>query len=249
MDFKEFLADNVILLQRLQELGQSGQVTPSVKPLVSGLRLREIADPLTWASCFLAFMATKSDHQPSRDLAAYGMIILQLARKHGGNGWILYDRQFRQHCAAGANLPWADLNPSLMAATVIGHSGDHIPPRRSCPLCLSADHTREECALASIEAAKHPLIHPPGRPNIFPARSVRRPSPYLSTPDNICRRFNRGTCFSSSCKYEHACSNCYKMGHPEHLCQEEKGKPRGRQGEQTKPPSLPRPNSLPSKTL
>ena len=246
MDFKEFLADNVILLQRLQELGQSGQVTPSVKPLVSGLRLREIADPLTWASCFLAFMATKSDHQPSRDPAAYGMIILQLARKHGGNGWILYDWQFRQHCAAGANLPWADLNPSLMAATVIGHSGDHIPPRRSCPLCLSADHTREECALAYIEAAKHPLIHPLGRPNNFP---IRRPSPYLSTPDNICRHFDRGTCFSSSCKYEHACSSCYKMGHPEHLCQEEKGKPRGRQGEQTKPPSLPRPNSLPSKTL
>ena len=124
-------------------------------------------------------MLTKSDQQPSRDFAAYGMIIIQLARKHGGKGWILYDRQFWQHCAAGANLPWANLNPSLMAATVIGHSGDHIPPRRSCPLCLSADHTREECALASIEAAKHPLIHPPGCPNNFqPVQSVDLPHTY-----------------------------------------------------------------------
>ena len=47
VDFKEFSVNNVILPQRLQELGQSGQVTPSVQPLVSGSRLREITDPLT----------------------------------------------------------------------------------------------------------------------------------------------------------------------------------------------------------
>ena len=89
-----------------------------VQPLVNGSRLCEISDPLSWASCFLAFMAARVDHQETRELAAYGSIVLQLARKHAGGGWLAYDRQYRQHQAAGANLSWTDISPSLMAATV-----------------------------------------------------------------------------------------------------------------------------------
>ena len=102
VDFKEFLANNVLLVHRLQELGHTGaHLSPLSHALTSNSRLREINDPLTWAPCFLAFMATSLELQGARDLVAYGMIVLQLACKHSGINWLLYDRQFRQHRPAG----------------------------------------------------------------------------------------------------------------------------------------------------
>ena len=100
IDFKEFLSDNVMLLQRLRELNQGRAVPASMQTLVDGSCLHEILDLLSWDSCFLAFMAARVDHQEMRELAAYGLIVLQLARKHAGGGWLAYDRQFQQHQAA-----------------------------------------------------------------------------------------------------------------------------------------------------
>ena len=47
---KEFLPDDVALLQRLQETGLGPQATHS-----SATHMLEIRDPLTWVSCFLAY--------------------------------------------------------------------------------------------------------------------------------------------------------------------------------------------------
>lgn len=48
-------------------------------------RMREVQDPLTWVFCFLAFLAAKAeDRESTRDLAAYGMLVIHLARKHPG---------------------------------------------------------------------------------------------------------------------------------------------------------------------
>ena len=100
LDFKELLPDNIALLQRLQEVGRFGQ--GSALPQA---RLREIRNPLLWASCFLSFLAVKTEDLVARVLAAYGMIVLQLAMKHGGCGWMSYDTAFRQQKAAGAAIP------------------------------------------------------------------------------------------------------------------------------------------------
>ena len=105
-----------------------------------------------WASCFLAFMATSLDQQDARGLAAYGMIVLQLAWKHGSTGWLFYDCQFRQHKAAGAVFPWADINLSITAATVLNQAGDGSS--HSYPLCLSSDHFKKDCALLPLEQLK-----------------------------------------------------------------------------------------------
>ena len=246
IDFKEFLADNVLLVQRIQELGPAGtHLSPISHPLAGNSRLREISDPLTWVSCFLAFMATSLDDQEARDLSAYGMIVLQMARKHGGTGWLLYDRQFRQHRAAGAAMPWTDINPSLLAATVLGqaNSGDG----RSCPLCLAADHSKEECALATIELHR-PTSNPPPTARYFPSssRSTYRQAPY-PTGDTICRRFNRGWCSRPNCRFEHICSGCSKPGHGEANCNEGKPKQRSKSND-TKPyAGFPKPNTGPEK--
>ena len=244
IDFKEFLADNVLLVQRLQELSYSGaHLSPLSQSLSANSRLREINDPLTWASCFLAFMATRLELQEARDLAAYGMIILQLARKHGGMGWLVYDRQFRQHRATGASMPWSDINPSLMAATVLGQAGDGSG--RSCPLCLAADHSKEECALGFSEQPKlGPNPAPTPRAIPPPSRSLHRPAPY-TTGDTICRRFNRGWCTRSTCRFDHICTGCAKPGHGEVHCPDAKVKQRSKIND-ARSAGLPKPTHPPS---
>ena len=71
----------------------------------------------------------------------HGCIVLQLAQRHSGTGWLENDRIFRRHAASDPSIPWNVLNPSLMAATVLTTSpaglGNSI-----CPHCQAADHRR-----------------------------------------------------------------------------------------------------------
>ena len=79
----------LIMCDQQQELCHTGaQLSPHSHALTSNSRLRETSDPLTWASCFLAFMATSVELQEAHDLAAYGTTVLQLACKHSGMGWL-----------------------------------------------------------------------------------------------------------------------------------------------------------------
>ena len=144
-----------------------------------------------------------------RELLAYGQLVLQLARKHGGLGWIAYDSQFRQQAAAGASIRWSELNLSLMAATVFCAGGDN--PSRACQLCFATDHTARDCALTSLEGYKAPARLP------APNRMTQRSKSHCSQED-ICRRFNRGTCTSPVCRFEHVCSSCQKPGHGSFEC-------------------------------
>uniref|UniRef100_A0A1X7SLT9 Cleavage and polyadenylation specificity factor subunit 4 n=1 Tax=Amphimedon queenslandica TaxID=400682 RepID=A0A1X7SLT9_AMPQE len=202
IEFKELLADNVALASQLRELGP-------VQGATARSRMRDISDPLSWVYCFLSYVVVLVPDPRLRDLVAYGQIVIQLARSHGGSGWLEYDRRFHQQVAAGAPLSWAEINPSLMSATVPGFglaSGSG-----NCPLCLSWDHDRADCALASLDQQSKPPTHS---------------KPYSRSPLEICRRFNAGVCPNSSnrCRFLHACSTCSKSGHPAADCKESKGK-------------------------
>ena len=132
----------------------------------------------------------------------------------------IYDRQFCHHRAAGAALPWTEINASLMAATVLSHAGDR--PCQSCPLCFGVDYSREECALASQQTLSLRPVNESSPPT---SRVVRRPTPYSAGNDNICRRFNRGHCGSNPCKFENTCSNCFRLGHLQHSVKNPEGSP------------------------
>lgn len=141
---------------------------------------------------------------------AYGQIILLQARKHEGLGWTVYDNQFRQQAAAGAGASWTEIDPSLMAATVLGAGGD--PSGWVCPRCLVIDHGTRECALASLDANRNPPWTPP--PSRQPARGFR---PY-HLQDDVCCRFNWGTCLAALSRFKHVRSSCHKPGHGSHEC-------------------------------
>ena len=105
-----------------------------------GSKSHEIENPLTWAFYFLAVSVK---NQKAKDMAAYAQLIIHLSQKHGGRGWLAYDRLFRQQAAVGSNHPWNQLAPSLLATTVMILG----PARRSCELCNGTDHTTLQCAL------------------------------------------------------------------------------------------------------
>ena len=182
-------------------------------------KLRDIQDPLTWVSCFLSFLAAKVDHQLTRDLASYAQIVILLARKHGRRGWLSYDHLFRQQLAAGAITAWADLNPSLMAATVLGAGGDY--QGRICSICFASDHYRSDCALSSIEGNRYPQCSNPNQVN---DRSSSCKRLYWIT-DEVCRKFNRSACTLDPCRYTHICSSCQKHGHSTLECPHKTEKP------------------------
>ena len=219
VEMRELLPDNVALLQRLQETNLPGHPPPATPS-----RLRDIRDPLSWAGCFMAFVAAKVDSPETRELMAYGKIIISLAQRHGGLGWATYDTLFRQQVAAGAEAAWSQLNPSLMAATVLGTAGEQSP--RPCSHCRSSDHKTQECALAPLDLNQAPAA----------ARSSARFRPYRQQ-EEVCRRFNRGTCMASPCKFEHICSSCQKAGHGSHECCRMTARPTGT--ESNPPPAKP----------
>ena len=183
VDFRELLPDNVALKQQILDTGLLGPTTGH------SFRLREISDVETWLYCFLAFVAAKVNCEDTRQLMAYGQIILMLARKHGGRGWKAYDAHFRQLVGAGHLLPWTELNPFMMAADALQVGG------QTCSLCQAHDPRREECALATSVSSNE-----------------RRPRPYKST-EEICWHFNRPAgCSASRCRFTHKCWPCGPRG-------------------------------------
>ena len=201
IDFKELLMDNVALMTQFQELGAGADSAAGSRSC-----LREVFDPVTWVYCYLSFVAVLCPDSRTHELLAYGQIIIQLGR------WLAYNRRFRQQVAAGTPLSWAEINPLLLSATVLGSAP--ALSGRNCPLCLSWDHGRADCTLASLVSQSTN-----GR------RAPVRQRPY-SLPGEYCRCFNAGSCpnTSESCRFLHACPTCAKAGRPTSDCKEAKGK-------------------------
>ena len=220
VDLKEFLVDNATLLRQTQSTENPSQ-TPSQH---SQTKLREMQDPLSWIFCYLYYLAAATNDPNTRDMAAYGQIVVHLAQKHGGTGWLAYDRLFRLQKAANPQLPWAEICTSLMASTVVIGPGTG----QSCSTCSGSDHTPDKCALAPLQSppptqttATQPR-NPPPRPSQSPPPAqtpppLPRPPRKRQQSDDPCLRFNNGTC-RGPCRYAHKCLICYVTGHPTYQC-------------------------------
>jgi hypothetical protein len=66
--------------------------------------MREVATPLDWVYAFLAYISVRSSEPLVRNMLTYARLIVREARRHGGSGWLQYDRVFRQQAAADPTL-------------------------------------------------------------------------------------------------------------------------------------------------
>ena len=115
----------------------------SVKP-----RLREVTSLPSWLYCFLAYVAIQTTDPHIRDMLAYARLMIREAQRHGGLGWLDYDRIFRQQVALDSSLPWNTLHPGLQAATLV----TQFPtPPVFCTLWREADHSASGCALTYLQ--------------------------------------------------------------------------------------------------
>lgn len=199
---KELLSDNMALQGQLDDL--PAQAAPAARPH----RLREIDSPLTWAFCFLAYMAVLTNDADTRDMLTYARLVIREAQYHSGPGWQEYDKWFRQQQAARAvPHPWNELNASLHSATVMSLRSGTNP---ACKLCREPDHSEGQCAMASLQ----PM------PASAPAAATKRPI-RPETLERICSSWNKGRCaFPGSCRFRHVCATCRRKGHRAKECEE-----------------------------
>ena len=196
VDLKELLPDNMALQQQMESVQGHLPLTclpPHLKP-----RLREISSPVSWAICFLTYVAVRTQDHTTRSHLAYGRLLLQEALRHGGSGWLEYDRLFRKQVAINPTLPWDSLQPALHSTLILGQ-------RRGtgsfCTLCAGTDHSAAQCALAPLQP--QPSTQPfPRQPDNAPQR---RPETLL----RICVSWNKGSCsYPATCSYRHICATC-----------------------------------------
>ena len=155
----------------------------------------EVKSILAWTECFLAYIAIVVKQDPARvpDLLAYASLIISAARRFKGNGWQVYDANFRSQAAANSLTVWAQTNSSLWTTVFsTAEAVDH------CTHCLSVDHMSDECHKNS--RSKKLLDE-----DVGPSTS-RAQARHVVQP--ICKSWNYSHCVSATCAYRHVCLEC-----------------------------------------
>lgn len=207
VEMRDLLTDNISLRQ-LEAFG--AQYPMPTMPGILKPRLREVSTLPSWLYCFLAYVAIRTPDTATREMLAYARLIIRESQRHGGNGWLEYDRVFRQQAALDNTMRWNTLDPGIQAGTLMGQTPTQ---RMFCSLCREPDHTMDSCALAYLQAPSDPLApvtHVPTS-NLAPSRSRlpprRRPESLLG----ICVSWNKGKCiFPNTCTYKHICATCHR---------------------------------------
>lgn len=205
VEMRDLMSDNIALIQQLETFNTSHCALPNL-PGILRPRLREVSSITSWLFCFMAYMAVRTTDQATRDMLAYARILLREAQRQGGQGWLDYDRVFRQQAAISPTLPWNTLHPGLQAATLLGRaSGTSM----FCTLCREADHTADHCALAYLQ--KPPDTNPPAPLTRYTNAGPRVRLPPRPRPESlarICISWNKGQCLYPACNYQHICATC-----------------------------------------
>ena len=88
-------------------------------------------------------------------MLAYARLIIREAQRHGGLGWLDYDRVFRQQSAIDDAMQWNTLHPGIQAATLLGQT----PGQGTfCTLCRGADHRATACALTYLKEPSQSML-------------------------------------------------------------------------------------------
>ena len=208
IEMRDLLVDNIGLINQLTSLHGTVSLTPTT---INRTRLREVTSLISWIYCFNAYAAVRTSDPTTRSMLAYSRLLIREALRHGGSGWMEYDRVFRRQLAINPTMPWNTLEPSLQAATILGQRNS---TGMFCSICQECDHTANQCALAPLQQQVRSYIG--GGPSIpSPNRPPRRPESLA----RICVSWNKGRCTVSGCSYRHICAGCHR-DHKARVCPE-----------------------------
>ena len=221
VEMRDQLWDNVVVRRHNEEL--HGAMAVQLLPVIfSRPRLREVATLPAWICCFLTYLAVSTSDVATCVSLTYAMLLVREALRHGGQGWMEYDRLFRQQAAIDASLPWNSIQPSPQATTILGQR----TPRQGlfCTLCQECDHMAAQCALGQLQqTTTQGSSNQGGTPG--PSRGSQR----------ICASWNDGAClYPGTCNFRHICSKCFRSSHKAKNC---RAQPRSRGSPTTPGPS------------
>lgn len=186
-----------------ERLGQAEEANKKAGEGENRKRKRtRVASALQWVECFHSYIGVVAQQQPARvaDLLAYASLIVHAARKFKGEGWVQYDRNFRKHAETHPGTRWAEANTSLWTLAFC-----NAQPRPHCELCFSLDHETPQCD--EYEPPEEPTKRK--QPNTDSSRAPGR--------HPICINWNRQSCNSSTCTFQHICLECHQR-HKEKDC-------------------------------
>ena len=166
-------------------------------------RVRENTSLQSWLCCFLTFLAVGTTDLVTRERLAYAILLVRESLRHGGSGWMDYDRLFRQQAAFDPSLSWNIIHPGLQATTILAQRAPSSG--LFCTLCQDCDHVASQCALAQLQQQPVQVQATRG--------ALPRPS------SRICHSWNDGACIHpGTCTYRHVCLNCFQASHPAYDC-------------------------------
>ena len=87
-ELREFLSDNISLVQQLEAL----QSPAILMPALPGARYHEITSLVH--SLLLMWQLVQTSDMPTRDQVTYALLLIKEVQRHGGSGWLAYDRAF-----------------------------------------------------------------------------------------------------------------------------------------------------------
>ena len=127
-------------------------------------------------------------------LLEYQTLIVEARMEYEGDGWLGYDRRFRQNAAASSDICWSKIDPTLWNKAFAGQA-----KASRCKHCFSLTHSAEECDWAPTPSAnKAPVTN----------RYVSAPR---ARPAKVCYEWNHNPSPTSpfpGCRYQHICWYC-----------------------------------------
>ena len=112
--------------------------------------------------------------------------------EHEGDGWLGYDRHFRQVAAAVPSTTWARIEPTLWSMAFAGKTRS-----TRCKYCFSLSHSEQHCELAPVQQEA----------NVTLTRLDSGSSAMQSSRQcPICNKWNYNP--SPRCRHRHICIPC-----------------------------------------
>lgn len=81
VEMREFLRDNILLLQQLESL-QGNMPQLAALPVEARPRLREVASSIMWILCFLSFMGVSTSDPVTCNQVTYASLLLMESQHH-----------------------------------------------------------------------------------------------------------------------------------------------------------------------